>query len=83
MSLYVVKASEVNMMFNKTYNLCYGKFLPKYIRNVEIIAVKEPSFLIPVNYSDIVDTLLASSISHDEDQDQFIKKLIANVNFGL
>ena len=83
MNLYVVKASELNMMFNKTFNLCYGKFMPKYIKHIEIMFYKEPSFLIPVNYTDIVEALNASSISHDESQDKRIKKLIANVNFGL
>ena len=83
MNLYIVKTSDLNMMFNKTFNLCYGKFLPKYLKNIEILFFKEPSFLIPVNYTDIVDALNALSISHDEGQNKFIKKLIANVNFGL
>ena len=82
MSLYIVKASGLNMMFNKTFNLCYGMFLHQY-PTVEIIAFKEPSFVYPVKYTDIVDALYASSISPDDHQDNKIKKLIANVNFGL
>jgi hypothetical protein len=57
-------------------------FLHQY-PTIEIIAFKEPSFFNPVKYSDIVNALYASSISDDDKQDAKIKKLIANVNFGL
>ena len=57
-------------------------FLHQY-PTIEIIAFKEPSFVYPVKYTDIVDALYASSISPDDNQDNKIKKLIANVNFGL
>ena len=40
-------------------------FLHQY-PTVEIIAFKEPSFLNPVTYNDIVNALYASSISEDD-----------------
>ena len=56
LSLYIVKTNIYDTFFNKSYNLCYGKFL-KHFKNVDIVAVKTPSFIKKVNYADIIDTL--------------------------
>ena len=42
------------MMFNKVYNLVYGKFL-NHFKNVEILAFKEPSSIKKVDYKKIVE----------------------------
>jgi len=81
-SLYVIKAKSLNMMFNKDYNLCYGFFL-KDFSDIEIKAFKKPHTLKRVNYKKFVDDLFATPISDNKDEDNYIKKLIANINFGL
>jgi len=59
-----------------------GKFL-KHFKNIDIVAVKTPSFIKEVNYSNIIDILYNSKISDNKYEDTFIKKQIANVNIGL
>ena len=81
-NMYIVKTHDVSLMFNKQYNLCYGKFL-KQIKNVDILAYKKPSFIKEVNYKEIVEELYKCDISDIKDEDTYIKKLIANVNFGM
>ena len=81
LSLYVVENKSLNTFFNKTYNLCYGKFLKKF--DVKIIAVKSPSFIKQVSYNDIIQTLYNTEISNIKTEDTVIKKQIANVNIGL
>ena len=82
-NLYIVKAKVGNLFFNKTYNLCYGKFICEFKNNVSIIAYKRPSFVKKVNYKQLVKDLYKTSITDDADVDTYCKKLIANVNFGL
>jgi len=53
------------------------------IKDIEIIAYKEPSTVKQVNYKALVEELFNTSISDDPDEDIYIKKLIANVNIGL
>ena len=81
-NLYVVKAKVGNLFFNKTFNLCYGKFLKKF-KDVEVLAVKHPSFVKNVNYNKIVEDLYKTTISEDDEMDKYCKKLVANVNCGL
>jgi hypothetical protein len=93
-SLYIVKANKLNFFLNKTYNLCYGKFL-SYLRlekntgksamDFEIVAFKEPSHVIEVNFKKPVLDLFnySTKISEDQDENAMLKKLIANVNYGL
>ena len=69
-------------MFNKDYNLCYGFFLKEF-SDIEIKAFKKPHTLKKVNYNKFVDDLFATPISDNKDEDNYIKKLIANINFGL
>ena len=81
-NLYIVKVQACNLFFNKTYNLCYGKFL-WHFKDVEIIAFKAPSFVKRVDYKTIVQDLYKTEIDEDEEMDKYCKKLIANVNCGL
>jgi hypothetical protein len=82
LSLYIVKNNTYDAFFNKSYNLCYGKFLEQF-QIVNVVAVKTPSFIKKVNYTDIIDTLYNTPISDNKYEDTFIKKQIANVNIGL
>jgi hypothetical protein len=68
---------------NRTYNLCYGKYLKFYYDEVEIIAVKAPSFIRKIDCNAIVDELYKTNISDDKEEDKYIKKIIGNINFGL
>ena len=69
------------MFFNKRFNLCYGYFLKKLDRNKTTIrAVKR---LKPVNYAKLVDDLWKAEISGKQEEDNMIKKTVANTNFGM
>ena len=93
--LYIVKATEQSMFFNKRFNLCYGLFLKKFVSiavdgtvcntsaALDILAVKQPSFLKPVNYQKLIDELWKTKISEDKEVDNSVKKTIANTNFGM
>jgi hypothetical protein len=50
---------------------------------MDIVAVKQPSFIKTVDYAKLVDELYETKIADDDRQDVYIKKLIANVNIGL
>jgi hypothetical protein len=62
--------------------LCYGKFLKKF-KDLEVLAVKHPSFVKNVSYNKIVEDLYDTVISGDAEMDKYCKKLVANVNCGL
>ena len=73
-------------MFNKKYNLVYGKFLKCFINqyNIKVLYYKQPSFIHKTNYKDMVNELWKTVIDEDdEDEDKLSNKLIGNVNFGL
>ena len=82
-SLYIVKAHASYLFFQKTYSLCFGMFLQRFLGEVEVLAFKKPSFVKPVNYKKVVVDLYESKISQDDDEDKELKKLIANVNIGM
>ena len=82
-NLYVVKSSNMSLFCQKTYSLCYGKFLIHMIDDVEILSFIKPSFIKPVDYKKIVHNLYESTISNDSNEDKHLKKLIANVNIGI
>ena len=72
------------VMFNKRYNLIYGKYLKQIDTNkLNILYYKTPSFIHEVNYNDYVKELWNKNISDEEELDKLIKKLIVNVNIGL
>ena len=79
LNLYVVK-NKPHALASQSHSLLYGKYLPA---DAIIQAVKTPSFIKKVDYEKAINDLYATPISNDEDQDAFIKKLIANVNIGL
>lgn len=81
-NLYIIKTNELNLFCNKQFNLCYGKFLSG-LTNYQILGFKQPSFIKKVNYKDIIDQLWDTDISSIPEEDIKIKKLIANVNFGM
>ena len=71
-NLYVVKPKQCNLFFNKTFNLCYGKFLVHF-KDVEILAFKAPSFVKKVDYNKIVQELYDTNIDDDEGMDKYCK----------
>ena len=83
--LYIVKSKQLDLYYNKTYNLCYGMFLkdPQDVKDVEIIAYKLPSAMKTTNYKSIVDELYSTKISDNPDEDIYIKKMISNINIGI
>ena len=50
---------------------------------MDIVAFKQPSFIKQVDYAKLVNELYESNISENDQQDVYIKKLVANVNIGL
>jgi hypothetical protein len=50
---------------------------------MNIVAVKQPSFVKEVDYATLVKELYETKISDNEVHDVYIKKLVANVNIGL
>ena len=83
LTLFLVKPKEQASFFNKTHCLVYGKFLKHYADKCEILYYKEPSRVYKVNYTKLIKQLWAIEISDHFPEDAKIKKLIANVNFGL
>ena len=78
LSLYVVEATEFDLFFNKQFNLVYGCFL-KQLPTLPIIkAVKHPSVARKVPYARLVTELWGTRISDDGEEDQTLKKTIAN-----
>ena len=83
------------MFFNKRFNLCYGLFLKTFVsitlngtvcktsRALDILAVKQPSFLKQVNYQKLIDELWKTKISDDKEMDNSVKNSIANANFAM
>ena len=49
----------------------------------DILGFKRPSFIKKVNYKDIVEELFNTDISSIPQEDEKIKKQIANVNYGM
>ena len=85
-TLYMVKACQGNLFFNKKINLVYGKFLKQLVSNgvvVKILYYKQPSHIHRVKYKKLVDELYNAKISDKTEEDKRIKKLIANITFGL
>ena len=90
LNLYIVngKLDTPNMFFNKQTTLIYGMFLKEFMPLIEsgklkITHYKQPHFIHKVDYKSIIDELWGQLISDDSDEDKSIKKLIANVSFGL
>ena len=72
------------MLFNKKYCLIYGKFLKQYgMKRINILYYKQPSQIHKCNYKTIINDLWNGDISDNNKENKNLKKLIANVNFGL
>ena len=85
-TLYLVKACQGNIFFNKKFNLVYGKHLKQLISRgvvVKILFYKKPSHLHKVKYKKAIDDLYRAEMSNDKEEDNKIKKTLANVGFGL
>ena len=83
LTLYIIETSKANIFFNKRYCVVYGKFLKSFVNDVKIIGYKQPSSIKSVTYKDIVEQLYKTTISDDELENTYLRKLIANVNIGL
>ncbi len=83
LSLYLVEASEFDLFLNRRYCLVYGQFLKQLPKEVSVKAVKHPSMIKKVNYRALVEELWKTPISEDPEEDQTLKKTIANCNYGM
>ena len=79
----MVKPKEQSLFFNKAHCLICGKFLKHYADKCEILYYQEPSRVYKVNDTKLTKQFWATEISDHFPEDDKIKKLIANVNFGL
>ena len=85
-TLYIVKACQGNIFFNKKFNLVYGKHLKQLISRgvvVKILFYKKPSHIHKVKYKKAIDDLYRANMSDDREEDNKIKKTLANIAFGL
>ena len=85
-TLYLVKACQGNIFFNKKFNLVYGKHLKQLISRgvvVKILFYKKPSHLHKVKYKKAIDDLYRAEMSNDREEDNKIKKTLANIAFGM
>ena len=83
LSLYTVEAHEFDLFFNKRFNLVYGHFLKQLPSLPAIKAVKHPSVVKKVDYAKLVSELFSTKISDDKEEDQTLKKTIANCSYGV
>ena len=82
----LVKACQGNIFFNKKFNLVYGKHLKQLISRgvvVKILFYKKPSHLHKVKYKKAIDDLYKAEMSNDKEEDNKIKKTLANIAFGM
>ena len=82
MRLYIVEANSFDLFFNNKYNLCYGYFLKQLRQQHSIKAVKHPRNIKKVSYKSIIEELRKTPTSDDPEEDAFLKKTIANCNYG-
>ena len=85
-TLYLVKACQGNIFFDKKFNLVYGKHLKQLISRgvvMKMLFYKKPSNIHKVKYKKAIDELYSANISDDKLEDNTIKKTLANIAFGL
>ena len=85
-TLYLVKACQGNIFFNKKFNLVYGKHLKQLISRgviVKILFYKKPSHIHKVKYKKAIDDLYRANMSDDKVEDNKIIKTLANIAFGM
>ena len=83
LTLYLVKPTKKSFIFNKAYTLVYGMFFKHFVKHCKITYYKQPSRVYKVDYGKITAELWKTDISDKPAEDIRIKKLIANVDFGL
>ena len=84
LNLYIVEASQTTLLFNKTYNLVFGVVLLKVgVQHVEILALKEPSSIIFVDYKKILQELYSQEISSSYDENTAIRKTDSSSVYSL
>ena len=84
--MYIVKACQGNVFFNKVYKLVQGKILKEMIKGgvvCKILYYKVPAYTYKDQYDKLIDDLWAVDLSEDASQDKRLKKQIANITFGL
>ena len=85
-TMYIVKACQGNVFFNKVYNLVQGKILKELIKDgvvCKILYYKIPAYTYKVQYDKLIDDLWCVDLSEDTSEDKRLKKQIANITFGL
>ena len=85
-TMYIVKACQGNVFFNKVFNLAQGKILKELIKDgvvCKILFYKVPAYTYKVQYDKLIDDLWAVDLSEDASEDKRLKKQIANITFGL
>ena len=85
-TLYVVKACQGNIFFNKKFDLVYGKHLKQLISRgvvVKILFHKKPSHIHKVKYKRGIDDLYRANMSDDKVEDYKMKKTLVNIAYGL
>ena len=75
--------SSFDLFFSERHNLCYGYFLKQLRQRPSIKAVKHPSIIKKVNHRQIIEELWRTPMSDDPEEDQVLKKTIANCNYGM
>ena len=83
LTLYLVKPTKKSLFFNKAYTLICGMFLKHFVKQCKILYYKQPCRVYKVDYRKITAKLWKTDIWDKPAEDIRIKKLIANVNFGL
>ena len=71
-TLYLVKACQGNIFFNKKFNLVYRKHLKQLISRgvvVKILFYKKPSHIHKVKYKKAIDDLYNANISDNKLED--------------
>ena len=85
-TMYIVKACQGNIFFNKVYNLVQGKILKELIKDgvvCKILYYKIPAYTYKIQYDKLIDDLWSVDLSEDASEDKRLKKQIANITFGL
>ena len=83
LTLYLVKPTKKSLFFDKAYTLLYGMSLKHFVKQCKILYYRQPSRVYKMDYRKITADLCKTDISDKPAEVIRIKKLIANVNFGL
>ena len=73
-----MEADSFDLFFNKRENLCYGYCLKQLQVWHGINAVMHPIIINKANYRQVVEEVCKTQTSEDAEEDQVLKKSIAN-----